>query len=446
MRGEGAHTRDSDLRDTPPRETLRTMGASGSDPRTGQDPTRQLGPQHVVWFCTILLLAFGVVMVYSTAAVVSMFQGSSGFSYFLDQVAVAVGGLILMIIVSRLDYRRWRAWSLAPMVLALTLLVLVLIPGIAREAGGATRWLRIGSMGFQPSELAKLSIVLAAAYLLAVAGRRTRSSGESALPWEYLVSVLGLASVTCLLIYFQPDMGTTVLIGVVVLGMLVLAGMRGIHVATLVLLSSAVAMYGMLSEPYRRERLTAFLDPTADPLNSGYQLIQSFVAMANGGWFGVGPGRSTQKFSWLPEAHTDMIFAIIGEEYGFVGAAVVIGLFLLLTLAVWRIARESVDPFGRYLAGGVMLLMSGQAILNLGGVLGALPLTGIPLPFISFGRSNLLVMLIAMGVVLSVARYGTVGSIAPASQKMREVQASNVTYLDSRRRHRGSRGSRPGRR
>lgn len=418
---------------------------SGRENRGALDLPAGVRPQTVVWFSTLTLVIFGMVMVFSTSSVVSMFEDSDSVSYLLNQAAVAAAGLVVMAIISRMDYRKWGVGSLLPMGLALILLVLVLIPGMAREAGGAARWLRIGPVGFQPSELAKLGMVLTVAYLLAVAARRERTGGRSGPGMEYLAPILGLTVLTCLLIYFQPDMGTTVLLGVVVMGMLALGGMRRLHLAVLVTVGAAVAAYGTLSEPYRRQRLSTFLDPTADPLDSGYQVIQSFIAMANGGWWGVGPGKSIQKFSWLPEAHTDMIFAVVGEEYGFVGAALVICLFVLFTLAVWRVAVRSADPFGRYLAGGLMLLVAGQAILNLGGVVGVLPLTGIPLPFISFGRSNLLMLLIVVGVILSVARYGPLGPRVSATGEGRRVEGSNVTYLDSRRRNSRTRSARSGR-
>jgi len=417
-------------------------GAFGTAPATPR--TDRPVSFHMVWIVSLLLLLFGLAMVYSSSSVSGFFESESdGLELLRQQGVVALAGLCLLILVSRLDYRRLRWAVFLTVFVSLGLLVAVLVPGVGRGANGAVRWLSVGSINLQPSEVAKLSVVLMGAHLLST--RRALSGTFSALVWP-LAGVAGLLGV---LIIAQPDLGTTIMLGVIVVGLLFAAGMRLRQWVGLLLGSGAAIMLLILSSDYRRERFIGFLDPFADPLDSGFQVVQSYLAMSSGGWLGVGPGRSIQKFNYLPEAHTDMIFGIIGEEFGFVGVAAVLLLFFLFAAAALRLAACCADPFGRYLVVGAVLMVAGQAVINVGGVTGLLPLTGIPLPLISFGRTNLMVVLVAVGIVLSVARFCPSVSAAEISSGTRRgrvagEESSNVTYLDRRRRHGRPRCARAG--
>jgi cell division protein FtsW len=390
---------------------------------------------HLVWIVSVILLAFGLAMLYSVSSVSGFFEGDSdGLELVRQQGLVALAGLFLLVVVSRIDYRHTRWAAFAVVFLSLGLLVAVLVPGVGRGTNGAVRWMSVGGINLQPSEVAKLALVLMGAHLLST--RRALSGSFSALMWP----LGGVAGILGALILAQPDLGTTIMLAVIVVGLLFAAGMRLRQWLGLVLGSAAGIVVLILSSDYRRERFLGFLDPFADPLDSGFQVVQSYLAMSSGGWFGVGPGRSIQKFNYLPEAHTDMIVGIIGEELGFVGVAAVLLLFFLLAAAALRLAACCSDPLGRYLITGAALLIAGQAVINAGGVTGLLPLTGIPLPFISFGRTNLMVVLVAVGIVLSVARYSPsvpAKERSPADRRSRDAgeESSNVTYLDRRRRH-----------
>lgn len=312
------------------------------------------------------------------------------------------------------------------------------LPGMGRSAGGATRWLDLGPLPLQPSEIAKLAVILVGAHFLAA--KRARSGSFEGLMWPF-GAVVG---VVCLLILWQRDLGTALVVGVISMGLLWVAGMRGRDWLGLAVGGIGLTLVAIFTEGYRRERFLAFLDPFGQAKDSGFQIVQSFLAMGSGGWFGVGPGLSVQKFSYLPEAHTDMILAVLGEELGLVGVGVVIGLFLIFAASGLALARRCADPFGRYLVAGCTFLVVGQAGINMGGVMGAIPLTGVPLPFISYGRTNLLVVLIAVGIMLSVARFGPVTT--PVAAPGERLEPPNVTHIDSRRRYGGPRGARPGHR
>lgn len=383
---------------------------------------------YCVCFSALLLLAFGLVMVYSVSTAQGFFGENQDALVRLKQQALAGGvGIAAMLLISRLDYRRWRRPIVWLSFIAFALLVAVEIPGVGREANNATRWIDLGPIPLQPSEVAKLALLGLAAHLLST--KRAEKGRFGVLFWP-LAGVSGLFG---LLILLQPDLGTALMIGVLVFGLWWQAGMRLREWLGLFALSLGGVAGAILLSDYRRERLLAFLHPFADPAGNGWQIIQSFLAMSSGGWWGVGPGRSVQKFNYLPEAHTDMIFSIIGEEFGFVGVGLVLLGFALLVGCMFRLARRCDDPFGRYLAIGAGLLVGGQAVINLAGVMGVLPLTGIPLPLISFGRTNLVVVLAAVGVALSVARYGPVAVDQRSQPEDLESEYANVAYLDSRR-------------
>lgn len=396
---------------------------------------------HLVWGSALALLVIGLVQVYSVSAALAFAQEHADpLRYLREQGRIAVAGLVLAGVVYLIDYRVWRRLIPFAMLASFVLLVAVYVPGLGLTVKGATRWVVIGPVTIQPSELVKLALVLYAAHLLA---RAVGRMGFDSL-WP-----LGVVSgVSCALIVQQKDLGTAAVVAVTMMGLLWVAGIRVRHLVLLAGAGVAAIAAAILLEPYRMQRLMSFFDPSADPLKSGYQVRQALLALGRGGLFGVGAGKSVQKFSYLPEAHTDMIFAVLGEEFGLIGVAIVVGLFSLFVVSAFQLARRCTDPFGRYLVAGCAFLIYGQSLINMGGVMAALPLTGVPLPFISYGRNNLLVMMMAVGVIMSVARWGPVAepSAGALLGSNTFLESTNVTYLDSGRGHGGARSARAGRR
>jgi cell division protein FtsW len=372
--------------------------------RTKAAPKVALGKGHPAWLLTIAtasLVTLGLVMILSASSVSSFAANGSSFLYFNKQVMWAAIGLTGFVAFSRLDYRKLRNVGFWLLPLSVGLLVAVLIPGVGIVAGGSARWLGAGPFSFQPSELAKVGLIL---FLAGVFARKEESSlrelSHTMLP--LVPAVGGLA----FLVMMQPDMGTTLMLGAIGMGMLFVAGAPIRFVIPMWLVGVAGAAAAALSAPYRRARVLAFMDPWADPLRTGYHTIQSLIAMGSGGWFGVGLGASRQKWSYIPNAHTDFIFAILGEEMGFLGSLTVLGLFAFIVYLGIRIARSAPDRFGMLVAAGITVWMGVQAIINIGAVTAMLPITGVPLPLVSFGGSSLVVSLCAMGMLTNIARQG----------------------------------------
>lgn len=397
---------------------------------------------HLVWGSALALLVIGLVQVYSVSAALAFAQEHADpLRYLREQGRIAAVGLVLAGVVYLIDYRVWRRLIPLAMLTSFVLLLAVYVPGLGLTVKGATRWVVIGPVTIQPSELVKLALVLYAAHLLA------RAAGR--MGFDNLWPLGAVSGVSCALIVQQKDLGTAAVVAVMMMGLLWVAGIRVRHLLLLAGAGVAAIAAAIALEPYRMLRLMAFLDPSAaNPLKSGYQVRQGLLALGRGGLFGVGAGKSVQKFSYLPEAHTDMIFAVLGEEFGLIGVAIVVGLFALFVLSAFQLARRCTDPFGRYLVAGCAFLIYGQSLINMSGVMAALPLTGVPLPFISYGRNNLLVMMMAVGVIMSVARWGPVAepSAGVLSGSNTFLESANVTYLDSGRGHSGARGAGAGRR
>jgi cell division protein FtsW len=350
-----------------------------------------------------VLCGIGLMMVLSASSVQALRTTGGPWVFFLRQAAWVAAGSVALWVAARIDYRRWR--SVAGLLLAacVVLLVCVLIPALGITAGGSSRWLGFGQLRFQPSELAKLGLLLFTADLLA---RRTER-GERRGQYPVVVRPVLLATVlVSVLVLLQPDMGTTMIILVVVLAVLFVGGVRLAHMAALLAASAASAVVLGLVEGYRRARLFAFVDPWKDPSNTGYQIAQSLVALGTGHLSGVGLGASRAKWGFLPNAHTDFIFAIIGEELGLLGTMLVVALFGAFAAAGIRAAVRAPDCFGRLVAAGVTVWVVGQAFINLGAVIGILPVTGVPLPFVSFGGSSLVITMAAVGILVNVARQG----------------------------------------
>jgi cell division protein FtsW len=346
---------------------------------------------------TVALLLFGLVMVYSATSASAALGNRSPTGYLERQGMYAAVGLVLLVVMSRTDFRKLRA--LAPALVGSALLGCLAVLVIGARINGARRWLSFGPAAFQPSELAKLALVVwTAAYL----ARRPapRSLRELARPIGLLV---GLFSA---LVIVEPDLGTVITILVMVGAILLVSGTRLPVLGSAYGIVFALAALAAWSSPYRRERLLTFMHPWQDPTNAGLQNVQALISLGSGGVFGRGLGQGIEKIHYLPEAHTDMIFAVIGEELGLVGAAVLIAGYATFAYAGLRLAIGCRDPFGKRLAAGITALVCGQAAINLAAVLGLAPLTGIPLPFVSYGGSNLVVMLASVGILLNIARGG----------------------------------------
>jgi cell division protein FtsW len=355
----------------------------------------------ILYTATLCLLAFGAVMVYSASSAESLLSGSGDASYYLKRyVMFGLIGLVVMHAASRHGLKVIRAVTPIALVASFCLTVAVMLPGLGVTVNGATRWLGTGPVQFQPSELLKVSLVLYAAQVLAARPRSTKTLGGLVKP---LLIVVGVA---CLLLLKQPDMGTAMTICFAVGALLVAAGTPVRLLGGVFGVLAGLALIVALAEPYRRARLTSFLDPFADAGDSGFQAVQALTAIGSGGFFGVGLGESVQKIFYLPEAHTDMILAIIGEELGLVGIFGVIVLYGMIAYAGLRTAKLARDLHAKLLAAGVTSLILCQATLNFFAVLGMAPLTGVPLPFLSYGSTNLIVLMAAMGLLLDVAATG----------------------------------------
>jgi cell division protein FtsW len=350
--------------------------------------------QQLLLLVTLALVAFGLVMVYSaTSASAALANGDSSY-YLRKQGLYALVGVAFLLLARRSGYRALR--NLAPVLVLTSIGLLLAVLAIGPTINGAKRWLQVGPAVFQPSELAKLALlVFAAAYLARRASPQTL--GE-------LIKPLGIVTgVVCGLLLAEPDLGTAITIVVMLGGVLIVSGVPARLMATAGGICGGLVLAAAWFEPYRRERLLSFLNPWDDAQGTGYQIIQAMIGMGSGGWFGVGLGQSVLKANYLPEAHTDMIFAIIGEELGLVGTTAVIAAYTAFAYAGFRVALSCRDPFGKRLAAGITTLVCGQAVINLAAVMGAAPLTGITLPFVSYGGSSLVVGLAAVGILLNIA-------------------------------------------
>ena len=360
---------------------------------------------HVLVLVTLALTAFGLVMVYSATSARAVDGGNGRPMEYLTRQALFAGiGLVALLLAKRTPYDFWRRISPSFLVVSLVLLAGVLVAG--QKVNGARRWVPLGPFAFQPSELAKIALaVWVAAYL----ARRRRGP----VTLQELAKPLGLvAGLACVLILVEPDLGTAVSVVVMLGGILVVAGLpSGLLVRTF----TVVALLGTLAiwlEPYRRTRFFSFLNPWHDPQGAGFQVVQAMIGLGSGGWFGVGIGRGVVKTFDLPEAHTDMIFATVGEELGLFGTAGVICAYGAFAWAGFRIALACRDPFGKLLASGLTVLICGQAAINVAAVLAIAPLTGITLPFVSYGGSSLIAALAAVGILLNIGSADAVGKRA----------------------------------
>jgi cell division protein FtsW len=381
-----------------------------------------------------LLCGIGLMMVLSASSVQAL-RSYGGAWVFFERQAMWVGaGAIALVVMARVDYRRWRRVGGPLVVLSLVLLVLVLVPGMGISVSGSSRWLGVGQWRFQPAEMAKLAMLLFAADVLARQVERARPRPMVLRP------VLLAAGALSVLILLQPDMGTTIILVCVVLMVLFVGGASLRAMSALVLLCTVGGVVVGLLESYRRARLLSFLHPWDDVGNTGYQVAQSLVALGSGKLTGVGLGASRAKWGFLPNAHTDFIFAIIGEEMGLLGALVVVALFVVFAFAGVRAALHAPDRFGMLAAAGVTAWVVVQALINIGAVSAVMPVTGVPLPFVSFGGSSLVITLGAVGLLVNIAQCGTArpsrdraGRLEPVTRHGRDTAGRQPSLVGARR-------------
>jgi cell division protein FtsW len=346
----------------------------------------------------VVLVVIGLGATQSASSAVAIDQGQDRFFFFKRQLFGVGIGTIALLITSRIPYGFYRRLAVPAFMAAVGLLVAVLAMGPI--IGGAQRWLYLGQFSFQPSELAKVSVIVILAYLLEKKHKLLTTFGHFVVPVVFTVGVVGA------LVMLQPDLGTTIIIGAAAMAVILASDAPFKYVLLLSVLVVGVAWLLAFSDEYRVDRIAGFLDPWGNASGDGYQLIQGYYALSNGGIFGVGLGASRARWFYLPNAHTDFIFAIIGEETGLIGALTVIGLFVVLALAGWLVASRAPDRFGRMVAAGITAWLSFQALVNVGGVLGVMPITGIALPFVSYGSTALIVSMAALGILVNIAQAG----------------------------------------
>lgn len=350
---------------------------------------------------TLALSLGGVVMVFSASGVMAENKFTNATYYLQRQIVWLLLGFGVLLVGSLIDYGQWKRWI--PMIVVGCVAGLLLVLGVGSQINGARRWLTFGLFSIQPTEMAKLAVVLYLAAFLSNPHRRVTDWQRGFLPPVAMVGMI------CGLIVVEPDLGSTVVISLVLVGMMYLAGARVRHLAYLGL----PMVVGLLSliwmSPERWERMTTFMNPFEDRQGGGYQLVQSLLALENGGLFGVGLGQGKQKLLYLPEGHTDFVLALVGEELGLIGTSGLLALFAILVCKGFRVAALAPDLFGRYLALGITMLLGIQALINAGVVSGMLPTKGLTLPLVSYGGSSLLVTMLAIGILLSIARQGRAG-------------------------------------
>jgi len=348
----------------------------------------------------VALIMIGLIMVASSSISVADSKASTPFYYFYRQLMAVAIGLTAAIVIFKIRLVYWEKSGMILLAASFALVVLVLIPGIGKTVNGSTRWIPIGVLNFQVSEIVKLFLIVYVAGYLVRHGEEVRSS-----LWGFIKPMI-MVGMVCMFLLLEPDFGASVVIMATVLSMTYLAGARFIQFAAVITLFSLAAALLVYTSPYRLQRLTAFVNPWADPFDSGFQLTQSLIAVGSGGWSGTGLGGSVQKLFYLPEAHTDFLFAILAEEFGLIGVVIVIGLFSALVFKAFMIARKAEscgNQFAAYLAYGIGIWLGLQAFINIGVNMGVLPTKGLTLPLLSYGGSSLIVVSCSIGLLLRIA-------------------------------------------
>lgn len=350
-----------------------------------------------LFFTALILVLIGVIMVFTSSAIMGEEKYHDTYYFLKKELVFFVMGIVGLFVTKTLSYKIYA--KLVYPILGLTLLVMMLsfMPGLSHSAGGASRWIRVGGFTMQPSEIVKLAVVIFAAYIISKKGERIREFYKGYLP------VMGIAGVFILLILAQKDLGTAFVLASVIFIMLFVSGTKLAYLLGTVFLALPVLYQLIFSVAFRRQRILAFIDPWKYQMDYGFQIIQSFIAFRSGGLAGVGLGESKQKLFYLPEAHTDFIFSVLGEEFGMIGVLFVVLLFLFFTFRGVKIAMKTKEPFGMFLALGITCLIGIQAFINFGVVMGILPTKGLALPFISYGGTSLIMSLVAVGILLNIS-------------------------------------------
>ncbi len=368
-------------------------------PTAGKTAGKQrVAMDHTILFVTLTLALVGLVMVFSASAIVAGNRFHDPEFFLKRQIAWLGFGLLLMHVTSRIDYQLWRKLSVPILICMVLLLVMVLVPGLGVAAKGARRWLRMGPISIQPAEMVKLVAVIYLASYLAKKNDKITLFRQGLLPPLVVIGVLSG------LVLLEPDLGTVVVIGLVAVSLLFLGGAKIMHLLGLGLCAIPVVLVLVLGSSYRRQRLMTFLAPWKDASDAGFQITQSFLAFGSGGPFGVGLGEGKQKLFFLPEAHTDFVLALVGEELGLAGTATVIVLFAIFVWRGFLISARARVPFGKFLGLGITLLVGLQALVNAAVVTGLVPTKGLTLPFVSYGGSSLVVSFVGVGMLLSISR------------------------------------------
>ncbi|WP_246206738.1 stage V sporulation protein E [Virgibacillus ihumii] len=350
----------------------------------------------------IALLTIGSVMIYSASYIQAEYNFGDSLFYLKRQLLFSVVGIFAMFFIMSIPYGTWKKYSKVLLLICFVLLLAVLIPGIGMERNGAQSWIGVGAFSIQPSEFTKLGLIIYLSVFLSVNQKYITSFKQGFFPSIILVfAAFGL-------IMLQPDLGTGVVLILTCMMMIYIAGARLSHFIGMASIGIAGFLYLILSAPYRISRITAFLNPWQDPLGDGFQIIQSLYALGPGGLMGVGLFNSLQKYFYLPEPQTDFIFAILGEELGFIGGTALIGLFGLLFWRGVRIGIEAPDAFGRFLAIGIVSMITIQVMINISVVIGLIPVTGITLPFLSYGGSSLTLTMCSVGILLNISKYSRI--------------------------------------
>lgn len=350
------------------------------------------GADFYILLLTIVLTFFGILMVYDASSVSAFRDFGDQYHFIRDQAVWAALGIIILFVFSLIDYHFWKKLALPLLFITMLLLIAVLIPGIGIKTQGASRWLDFKFFILQPTEFAKISLSI---YLAAWFSRK-----EKGRLWAFLA----LLTVFLGLVILQPDMGTALILGLTSISIYFLSGANIFHFLVILPIFFMLSVIFVKLAPYRTARILTFLDPLRDPQGASYHITQVLIALGSGGLMGLGLGQSRQKYEYLPESTTDSIFAIIGEEIGFIGSLILITLFLLLFFRCFKIAKEAKDNFGKLLAGGLASFLAIQTLINIGAQVTILPLTGVPLPFISYGGSSLITNLAAIGIILNISK------------------------------------------
>ena len=355
---------------------------------------------NLLLFITIITISlFGIIMIYSASYIWAEYKFNDPFKFVKHQGLFFIIGIIMMLITSKIPYKVYFEKANTLLLISIILLILVIIPGIGTVRNGSRSWFGIGSFGIQPSEFAKLTLIIFTSKYLTKNEKNLKYIKKGVLP------ILGIVILVFGLIMLQPDFGTGMIILVSIIGLLFVSGVDFKFFIRLGLIGVVGIVLLIAIAPYRLERILSFLNPWSDPLGSGFQIIQSLYAIGPGGLFGQGFMNSRQKHFYLPEPQTDFIFSIISEEFGFLGILIVATLFTIIIFKGFKIAQNSGDKFAKFLAFGITFGLAFQAILNLMVVVGLIPVTGVTLPFLSYGGSSLLITLISMGVLLNISRY-----------------------------------------